>query len=202
MAGLMAARATPVPMAARTAVPMAGLMAERATPVPTAVRTAARTAEPVATAVPTAGRTAAPAEGQPEREPDRTGPGGAEASPGPVAVHEPGPGGLRRAVLVAAATADLCRGHRQLLHRPARPHRRRRTAVPAWPAHALPADRQGRRRGGRETVHHVRRGRRGDRRPGVLRRGAAAVRRREHRRPAGPAPAVAPADRVRRSTGC
>jgi hypothetical protein len=176
--------ATRVPMAARTAARTVALMA---------LLPGARTA--VLTVVPTAARTV-----RPDRRPDLAGPGGALAPSGPAAVHEPRPRGLRRPVLVAAAAADPGRGHRQLLHRPARPPDGRRAALPARPAHTLPAHREGRGRRRPEAVHDLRGRRRGDRRPGLLRRRPAAVRRRQHRRPAGAAPALAAADRVRRRT--
>src|SRR4051812_33849889 len=173
-------------MVVRTAAP--------ATRVPTAALTAEPTAAPTAalTAGPTAARTVPP-----DREPDLAGPGGALAPPGPAAVHEPRPGRLRRPLLVPPAAADARRRHRQLLHRPARPGHGRRAALSPRAAHAIPADRQGRRGGRGEAVHDLGGRRSRDRRPGVLRRCPAAVRRRQHRRPAGAAPALAAADRVR-----
>src|SRR6478672_1806196 len=112
-------------------------------PEPTAgLPTAAPMVEPTAapTAAPTMARTV-----RPDREPDLAGPGGAAAPPGPAAVHHPRPAGLRRPVLVPAAAAHPRRRHRSLVHRPARPARGRRAALPPGPAHAVPADRQGRR---------------------------------------------------------
>src|SRR5687768_18064605 len=99
--------------AARMAARMAGL-----TVAPMAVRTAAPTGAPMAV------RTV-----RPDRGPDHAGPGGAGAPPGPAAVHQPRPAGLRRSVLGPPSAAQPCRGDRRLVHRPARPARGRRTAL-------------------------------------------------------------------------
>src|SRR3954452_19301309 len=199
-------------MVARTAVPAAVPGTRVPTAVPTAalatqVPTAARTAVPMVarTAVPMVARTAARTV-PPDREPHLPGPGGAAPPPGPPAVHEPRPAGLRRAVLVPATAADPRSGHRKrgprrFLRRPARPRGCRRAALAPRAAHPLPADRQGRRRRRDQTIHRLGRRRSRDRRPGLLRGGAETVRRRQHRRSAGPAPAVAAADRVRRPVG-
>src|SRR3954452_15900243 len=95
-------------MVARTAVPAAVPGTRVPTAVPTAalatqVPTAARTAVPMVarTAVPMVARTVPP-----DRDPHLPGPGGAAPPPGPPAVHEPRPAGLRRAVLVPATAAD------------------------------------------------------------------------------------------------
>ena len=93
---------TAVRTAVRTAAPRRCGRRRRCAAVPTAARTAAPTVAPTAapsgapTAVPTAAPTAARTV-RPDREPDHPGPGGAAAPPGPAAVHEHRPTGLRRA---------------------------------------------------------------------------------------------------------